>query len=168
MTRMAALLASSLLCACGAADQPASTDRAAHGEAQERSAPGEGVPDAAQRTLLETLDESLLAANLENGRRLYRRCSACHTLGDGGPHLVGPNLHGLFGRAVGSESGFGYSQALQDADFIWTPEQLDNWLQSPRSFLPGNRMSFAGLREDADRRDVIAYLAVETQPARAD
>jgi cytochrome c len=99
---------------------------------------------------------------LEAGRRAFRVCQTCHTLGEDDRHMVGPNLHGLFSRNVGEAEDFRYSNALQEADFAWTPEQLNEWLANPRDFLPGNRMSFAGLRDEETRADVIAYLAVET------
>ncbi|HRE45793.1 MAG TPA: cytochrome c family protein, partial [Terricaulis sp.] len=75
---------------------------------------------------------------------------------------VGPNLHGVFTREIGALEGFSYSPAVQAANFIWTPEQLDHWLENPRSFLPGNRMAFAGIRDETKRRDLIAYLLVTT------
>ncbi len=96
------------------------------------------------------------------GKRVFKLCSSCHTAAEGGPNLIGPNLHGLFGKQVGYSDGFPYSPALKDADFIWAPEKLDEWLASPRTFLPGNRMTFQGIRKPTDRQAVIAYLMVET------
>ena len=80
----------------------------------------------------------------------------------GGGNRVGPNLHGVFGREIGTQEGFAYSQPVQDADFVWDADQLDHWLANPQTFLPGNRMAFAGVRNEEQRRDVIAYLLVET------
>jgi len=82
-------------------------------------------------------------ASYSVGRRTFKLCSSCHTVAEGGPNILGPNLHGIFGQTIGSVEGFSYSQAVQDADFVWTPEQLDAWLESPRTFLPGFRV-FAG------------------------
>ena len=104
-------------------------------------------------------------ADYARGKRVWRQCSSCHTVSVEADHLVGPNLYGLFGRQVGSSEDFNYSQAIQEANFIWTPEKLDEWLTSPRNFLPGNRMSFAGVRKPQDRINVIAYLMVaSSQP----
>lgn len=112
--------------------------------------------------ILADFGEPYVSADLGRGRNLFRRCQSCHTLSDGARHMVGPNLYGLFGRDVGTAEGFRYSPAVQAEDFVWTPAELDQWLANPRAFLPGNRMSFAGLRNEDDRRDLIAYLAVET------
>ncbi len=101
-------------------------------------------------------------ANYDAGRRVFAQCRSCHTIDAGGGNRVGPNLHGVFGREVGTAEDFTYSQAVQDAAFTWDAEQLDHWLQNPQTFLPGNRMAFAGVRDATQRRDLIAYLMAET------
>ncbi|MFC4724196.1 cytochrome c family protein [Glycocaulis abyssi] len=148
-----------MLAACGDSDAPAPAPQPqTHGGAPETTA----TPQEAA-AILATLGEPYASANLDNGRRLFRRCASCHTLGSGERHLVGPNLHGMFGREAGGAEGFRFSRALEQADFVWTKAELDEWLANPRTYLPGNRMSFAGLRNDADRNDLIAFLAVETR-----
>ena len=101
-------------------------------------------------------------ADYARGKRTFKLCVSCHLTAEGAGNLVGPNLHGLFGREAGSLEGFAYSDALTDADFIWEPVHLDEWLTNPRAFLPGNRMSFAGVRKPEDRLGLIAYLMVES------
>jgi cytochrome c len=98
--------------------------------------------------------------DFEAGRRAFAQCRSCHTVVEGGGNRVGPNLYGVFGREIGAAEGFAYSQSVQDADFIWDGERLDHWLEKPRTFLPGNRMAFAGVRDETQRRDLIAYLMV--------
>lgn len=106
--------------------------------------------------------EPYASADYDRGRRVFLQCQSCHTLEEGGPAVLGPNLYGLFSRKVGESEGFDYSSALKEADFEWTPEQLEHWLENPRSFLPGNRMSFAGVRREDDRHAVIAYVMSQT------
>lgn len=102
------------------------------------------------------------AADRDSGQRLAQMCKACHTLGEGGVHMIGPNLFGFFGKPAGSAERYAYSAALQEADFVWTPRALDAWLARPARFLPGNRMSFPGVSSSSDRADVIAYLLEAT------
>ena len=101
----------------------------------------------------------LTGADLANGRREFRRCQSCHTVNEGGRSMVGPNLYGVVGRAAASTDGFSYSSALSQSGLVWTSDALDTWIENPRAMVPNNRMSFVGLRDADDRRDVIAYLA---------
>lgn len=104
-------------------------------------------------------------ANYEAGRRVFAQCRSCHTIDAGGGNRVGPNLHNVFGRAIGTAPGFAYSQAVQDADFIWDGAHLEQWLANPQTFLAGNRMAFAGVRDETQRRDLIAYLMLDSTPS---
>ena len=101
-------------------------------------------------------------ANQSRGERQAQICRACHSLHKDGPNMIGPALYGFFGTKVGSRSGFQYSEVMLDADFVWTPEALDAWLAQPGRFLPGNRMTFAGVLKQSDRDDLIAYLLSAT------
>lgn len=99
------------------------------------------------------------------GLRLFNRCKACHNLTATARRRIGPNLDNLFGRQAGAVDGFKYSKALQEADFVWTEQNLNDWLAQPRTFLPGNKMAFAGLRKEQDRKDLMAYLREATVEA---
>lgn len=105
---------------------------------------------------------SLDGADLANGARQYRRCQSCHTLAEGGRHTIGPNLHGVIGAPAASQSDFAYSPRLRESGLVWDLETLNAWIENPRALVPQNRMSFVGLRDAEDRRDVIAYIAQET------
>jgi cytochrome c len=98
------------------------------------------------------------SADRSKGARQAQVCRACHSLDNGGPNMIGPALYGFFGSRVGSRAGFEYSPVLRDADFVWTPRALEAWLAQPSRFLPGNRMTFAGVLQSSDREDLIAYL----------
>lgn len=159
------LLVSVLALALGACGQPAQQPAAEAPAAAPAApaAPAAESPDlAAKQAAVAALAAPYNAANYEAGQRVFAQCRSCHTIGAGEPNRVGPNLHGVFGREIGSLAGFNYSTAVQEANFTWDPAQLENWLANPQSFLPGNRMAFAGVRDETQRRDVIAYLLVET------
>lgn len=102
-------------------------------------------------------------ASYEAGRRVFAQCRSCHTVDASNTNRVGPHLHGLIGRRAGSVEGFAYSPAVTAAGFDWDATHLDAWLKDPASYIRGNRMGFAGVRDDAQRRDLIAYLAVASQ-----
>ncbi|MEL6521856.1 MAG: cytochrome c family protein [Pseudomonadota bacterium] len=95
------------------------------------------------------------------GERVFRKCQACHAVGEGAENKVGPVLNGIVGRAVGSVEGFQYSDALAtlSADGkVWTEDELAAFLEKPRDYAKGTKMAFPGLRKEQERADVIAYL----------
>ena len=95
------------------------------------------------------------------GEQLFSRCTVCHDTGAGAQNRVGPELNGIVGRRAGSLPGYGYSEALKQADIdglIWTPEALAGYLASPRDFVHGVAMAFRGFKSDDDIADVVAYL----------
>lgn len=98
-------------------------------------------------------------ADLANGQRQYRRCQSCHTINEGGRNTVGPNLYDTYGHPAARLQGFSYSRALSESGLVWDHDTLDAWIENPSRLVPGTRMSFVGLRDADDRRDVIAYLA---------
>ncbi|GAB5470061.1 MAG: cytochrome c family protein [Rhodospirillales bacterium] len=99
-----------------------------------------------------------LTGNVEDGAKVFRRCSACHVL-EAGKNRVGPSLHGIIGATAGQVEGFRYSKANLDSGVTWTPEVLFTYLENPRKFMPGNRMAFPGLKSPQQRVDLIAYMA---------
>jgi cytochrome c len=127
---------------------------------------GSTPPDRSQAdgaAALAALPAPYNGADLENGRRVFNQCRSCHTVAAGAPNLVGPNLHGVFERKIGTLPGYSYSAAARKAGWRWDAAQLDGWLADPRGYLPGTKMAFPGVKAEADRRDVIAYLLIETR-----
>lgn len=154
------LLGFTLLVLAGCAQDASSPAPAAEGEGQTAA---ESAADSGP-----TLDELLANADTKRGQTLFLQCRACHSLAAGEPHKVGPNLHAMFGRQAGQAPGFDYSEALLQADIVWTPTELDAWLERPSDYLPGNRMVFIGVRDPADRANLIAYLQEATAAAAAE
>lgn len=120
------------------------------------------VSDADKKALLAAYPAPYNQADLDAGEAKFALCRSCHTITPGGANMTGPNLHGVFGRKAASVEGYNYSDALKQANITWDAEHLDKWLADPRNYLPGNKMTFAGLKDANDRRDLIGYLMVET------
>ncbi|MGB3456764.1 MAG: cytochrome c family protein [Litorimonas sp.] len=101
-------------------------------------------------------------SSMERGAILYKRCRACHTLGQGERNKVGPNLWNVFGATAGAREDFNYSAAMKASDIVWTDETMSAYIERPSDYIPGNRMSYAGLRKEQDRADLIEYLRANT------
>ena len=86
------------------------------------------------------------------------RCGACHTIAPGGPHSIGPNLYGVIGQPLATRPGYNYSDALRAKGGRWDWESTNHFLQMPRAFVPGTRMTFGGVLRPQDRADVMLYL----------
>lgn len=98
------------------------------------------------------------SGNAVKGKRIFNTCLSCHAIEADASAHVGPYLREVVGRMAGTLEGYKYSSALKLADFVWSEEKLDKWLASPRTFLPGNRMTFTGLAKEQERKDLLAYL----------
>lgn len=100
--------------------------------------------------------------DLAAGESAWRQCRACHQILDGGRNGTGPNLWGIVGSQAASHEGFNYSDALRGADRVWDAEQLDAFLTRPSDAVPGTRMAFNGIRDAQTRRNLIAWIAQQS------
>ena len=91
------------------------------------------------------------------------KCKICHALDEAGGNRVGPNLHGIFGRKAGTVPGFASSDAMKNSGIVWDDETLAKFLRDPKDAVPGNRMSFPGIAEEAVLRDLLQALRQATQ-----
>jgi|TARA_B110000008_G_C16837392_1_gene511163 cytochrome c len=96
--------------------------------------------------------------DLAAGKKVFKKCAACHSIVEGGGNKIGPALYNVVGRAVGGVSDYKYSKALASYDKKWTFEELNGFLKKPATYLKGTKMAYAGLRKEKDRASVIIYL----------
>jgi cytochrome c len=102
----------------------------------------------------------LAKADVTKGAGVAKACAACHSVDKGGANKVGPALWDVVGRPIGASAGFAYSEGFKAmAGKNWTYEDLNAWLKAPKEFVKGTKMSYAGVKKDQDRADLIAYLA---------
>lgn len=101
--------------------------------------------------------ELYAAADPAEGEKLYRQCSSCHKLD--GSNATGPYLNGVVDRQVAAVDGYSYSGALVEAADVWSPENLSGFIENPKGWAPGTKMSYRGLSDAQDRAHLIAYLA---------
>jgi cytochrome c len=105
------------------------------------------------------LPERLAKASVDKGKATAKQCEACHTFAKGGPNRVGPNLWNIVGSGRGEgRGGFNFSAAMKAKGGQWTYDELDKFLTDPRGYISGTAMTFAGVKNDQQRADVIAYL----------
>jgi len=113
---------------------------------------GEGAAPA------QPIEVFLAKADPAKGQQIFNKCAACHNADKGGGNQVGPNLWDVIGEPIGQGKGFAFTDALAKKGGNWDWHSLDAWLNSPKAFAPGTKMSFAGLSNPQDRADVLAFL----------
>lgn len=101
---------------------------------------------------------SFADGDADKGEKVFKKCKACHSVDQGGKHRVGPNLFNVFGAKAGHKDDYKYSPAMADSGLTWDEATLDAYLKSPKNVIKGTKMTFAGLKKDKQRANVIAYL----------
>lgn len=99
------------------------------------------------------------AGDAAKGENVFKKCRACHAVGEGAKNKVGPELNGIIGRKAGGEPEYKYSAAMSESGIVWDEANLDKYLENPKGLIPKTKMIFGGLKKEEDRKDLIAYLA---------
>ena len=129
----------------------------------------QSISSASQTTqVVEKIDIVAIMSqgNLVSGKKIFKKCAACHSINKGGKNKIGPALYNVVGRKVGGVADYKYSKALASYDKEWTFEELNGFLQKPAAYLKGTKMSYAGLRKEKDRASVIKYLNQNNDPPK--
>ena len=98
------------------------------------------------------------AGDAEKGQKVFAQCRACHQVGESAKNAVGPVLNGLFGRPAGTVPGYKYSEANKTSGVVWDDATFREYIKHPRGYIPGTKMAYVGLKDEAKIDDLIAYL----------
>jgi cytochrome c len=102
---------------------------------------------------------SALAQDVAAGETSFKKCLACHSIGEGAKNKVGPVLNGLDGRHSGSVEGFSYSDANKNSGITWNKDQFLDYIKDPKAKIPGTKMAFAGIKNEKEAQDLWAYIS---------
>ena len=116
-----------------------------------------GNEEAVQKEIVD-IAALLSAGDLAHGEKVFKKCSACHSIKSGGGNKIGPALYNVVGRKVGVLDDYKYSKALAEYEKNWSFEELNGFLLKPKDWIKGTKMAYAGLRKEKDRASVILYL----------
>lgn len=108
--------------------------------------------------MLVGLTTSAPAQDAANGEKVFAQCRACHQVGETAKNVVGPLLNGLFGRKSGTIEGFSYTPANKNSGITWDEATFSEYIKDPRARIPGTKMIFAGIKEEAKIKDLVAFL----------
>jgi cytochrome c len=121
------------------------------------------IPKPALLTAIGLLLAVPAMADSGQGAAELQKCKICHSLDKDGPNRVGPNLYGVFGRKAGTVAAFNYSDAMKSSGIVWDDDSLAKFLTSPQESMPGNHMSFPGIKDEATLSDLLKQLKQATQ-----
>lgn len=117
-------------------------------------------PDKPEAPVVQVADVTRLTGDAEAGRIGFGQCRSCHAV-EAGVNRVGPSLHAIVGRPVGTVADYRYSAAMAAAGGAWDEQRLYDFLENPREHLPGTKMTFVGIKDGQRRADIIAYLKTQ-------
>jgi len=100
-----------------------------------------------------------LAQDPDAGKKVFNKCTPCHSIGPGAKNKVGPDLNGVIGRKAGTEAGFNYSEAMKKAGWVWDEAIFKEYITDPKKKVPGTKMIFPGVKDELDRDDLYAYIS---------
>jgi cytochrome c len=143
--------------------RPVATPKAGKPSAEEKKAPAQITKQAAKQAskpaaAADPVLAAIAASDAKRGRKLTKKCTACHTLKKGAKNRIGPNIWGAVGGPRGAVAGFKYSTALKALGGRWSYQDLDKYLTKPKAFLPKGKMAFPGMKKAGDRAALIKYL----------
>lgn len=101
---------------------------------------------------------ALAGGDVATGKKLAKKCKACHTLKEGGKHRLGPNLYGILNKPAGKAEGYKYSKAMKSTDIVWDDHTFTDFVTKPKKVLKGTKMSFKGFKKASQRADLLAYF----------
>jgi len=118
------------------------------------------ISSSTETAIVEKIDIAALMVmgDVATGKKIFKKCAACHSIVKGGKNKIGPALYNVVGRGVGKYADYKYSKALAAYDKNWTFEELNGFLKKPAKYIKGTKMAYAGLRKEKDRASVIKYL----------
>ncbi len=117
-------------------------------------------PDKPEAPVVQVADVTQLTGDVEAGRVGFGQCRSCHTV-EAGVNRVGPSLHAIIGRPVGTVADYRYSTAMAAAGGVWDEQRLYDFIEKPREHVVGTKMTFPGIKDGQRRADIIAYLKTE-------
>ena len=109
----------------------------------------------------------LALGTVEHGKKVFKKCAACHMIVADGKNKIGPNLWGVIGRKAGSIGDYNYSKAMVAYAKEWNFEEMNSYLIKPQAYIKGTKMAFAGLRKEKDRASVILYMNSKSSSPKA-
>jgi cytochrome c len=136
-------------------EKPAKQSYIIEGVVEEAAAGGTAAPAVAEKPIA----FYLASASTEKGEAVFKKCAACHNAEKGGAAGIGPNLYGIVGNVHAHMAGYAYSDVLAGMKGkIWSWDELNKWLTSPKAYAPGTKMAFAGISKPEDRASLLLYL----------